>query len=177
MSRPARLQDSSTEVTRPRPAGVAWSARGMVLVLVLVSVTALGGCSLWSKGTTVNGRLTAAADLNPSVSGRPSPLVLRIYELRSSAAFNQADFMALYQGDQAALAGDLVAREEITLQPGESRPLKRPLAADTRFIGVVGLFRDLEHARWRAVAGVVPGKSQALQIRVDALAVTIGSKP
>jgi len=132
---------------------------------------------MWSKGTTIDGRITAAADLNPSVSGRPSPLVLRVYELRSATAFNQSDFMALYQGDQAALAADLVAREEITLQPGESRPLKKPLGADTRFIGVVGLYRDLEHARWRAVAGVVPGKAQALQIRADALAVTISGKP
>ena len=79
-------------------------------------------CSSVPKATTVNGSIEAAAGLNPSVTQRPSPLMIRIYELKSAAAFNQADFMSLYQSDQVTLGADLLAKEEMMLQPGESRP-------------------------------------------------------
>ena len=138
---------------------------------------ALAGCSSAPKVTSVSGNVVAATDLNPSVSQRPSPLLLRIYELKSAAAFNQADFMALYQGDAAALGAEMVAREELTLQPGESRPLNKPLNADTRFVGVFAAYRNLEKARWRAVLPVQPGQAQKLTIRADALAVSIQAVP
>ena len=74
------------------------------------------------KPTLVKGTLKASAGLNPSVTGRASPLQVRVYELKAPAAFNSADFMSLYQGDQAALGADMLSREEMTLQPNESRP-------------------------------------------------------
>ena len=137
----------------------------------------LAGCSSAPKVTTVSGSITASADLNPSVSQRPSPLLLRVYELKSAAAFNQADFMALYQGDGAALGAEMVAREELTLQPGESRPWNKPLNAETRFVGVFAAYRNLEKARWRAVIAVQPGQAQKLAIKADALAVSVQPQP
>lgn len=127
--------------------------------------------------TSVGGNIVAAAGLNPSVSQRPSPLLLRVYELRSPTSFNQAEFMALYQADQATLGPDLVARDEFTLQPGETRPLKKQLGPDTRFLGVVAVYRDLEHARWRAVVPVQPNKAQKIAIRAEALAVSASVQP
>jgi type VI secretion system protein VasD len=147
-------------------------AAGSGLLLVT-----LVGCASKPKVTSVSGNLVASADLNPSVSQRPSPLLLRVYELKSAAAFNQADFMALYQGDAAALGAEMVAREELTLQPGESRPMNKPLNAETRFVGVFAAYRNLEKARWRAVLPVQPGQAQKLTIRADALAVSIQAVP
>lgn len=122
--------------------------------------------------TSVSGHIVAAAALNPSVSQRPSPLILRLYELRSATAFNQAEFMALYQADQATLGGDLVSREEVLLQPGEIRPMGKPLAPDTRFIGVVAVYRDLERSRWRAIVPIKLNQANPLTIHADALAVS-----
>lgn len=141
--------------------------------LALAAAMLAAGCASAPKPTKVTGSVEASATINPSTSQRPSPLMLRIYELKSPAAFNGADFMSLYQRDQAELAADLVAREELTLAPGEVRPLSKTLSPDTRYIGVVGAFRDLEHARWRALATVEPGQSKKLVIRADALAVTV----
>ena len=67
------------------------------------------------KPASVTGTVQASAQINPSASRRPSPLLIRVYELKSVAAFNAADFMSLYQRDQAALAGDLLAKEEFVL--------------------------------------------------------------
>ena len=125
----------------------------------------------------IAGTIQAAPDLNPSVSARPSPLRMRVYELKSATAFNQADFMALYQSDQAALGADLAAREEFILQPGESRPWVKTLAAETRFIGIVALYRDLERATWRTVVPVQPGREYKMAIRADALALSASVQP
>ena len=131
------------------------------------------GCASAPKPTKVSGSIEASPTINPSASQRPSPLMLRIYELKSPTTFNAADFMSLYQRDQAELATDLVAREELTLAPGETRSLSKMLSPDTRYIGVVAAFRDVEHARWRSIAIVEPGKSKKVVIRADALSVAV----
>jgi len=146
---------------------------GAALLAATMTALVAAGCASAPKPTKVSGSVEASATINPSTSQRPSPLLLRVYELKSPTAFNAADFMSLYQRDQAELAADLVAREELTLAPGESRPLSKMLSPDTRYIGVVAAFRDLEHARWRSIAVVEPGKSKKVVIRADALSVAV----
>ncbi|MFT7774160.1 type VI secretion system lipoprotein TssJ [Roseateles sp.] len=143
-------------------------------VVVAGALLMLAGCGslLPASPTRVKGDIQAVDALNPSVSQRPSPLRLRIYELRADSVFTKADFMSLYEGDRALLATDLVARDEITLQPGEKRPYERQLNPETRFLGVVAIYRDLDRATWRAVVPVRPNKTQALSIRADSLAIT-----
>lgn len=143
----------------------------------VVLVALWSGCAGAPKPARVDGSIVAAAALNPSVSGRPSPLLLRVYELRSAASFNQADFMALYQTDQAALGPDLVAREEIMLRPGETRLFARALAPDTRFIGVVAAYRDLERSVWRAIVPVQGGKAHQLRVLADSLSISAAVQP
>jgi type VI secretion system protein VasD len=99
---------------------------------------------------------------------------LRVYELKNATAFNSADFVALYERDKAELAADIVSREEIILQPGETRPVAaKTLALEVRFIAVMGAFRDLERSQWRSVAAVLPGQKQRIVIRADGLAVSV----
>jgi len=147
------------------------SKRGAWIMVCAVGL-ALAGCASAPKPTTVTGSIEAVAQLNPSAARRPSPMLLRIYELKTAAAFNGADFMSLYQSDQATLGAELLAREEVTLKPSESRPYSKTLAQDTRFIGIMGAYRDVERATWRAVVPVQPGKPQKLIIKAGELAIT-----
>lgn len=170
------------EHARAQPRVLAPATRRLAL-----SWMALGGLTACSALSNISpfkpsvaslaGSLQGAADLNPSSSQRPSPVLLRMYELKSATAFNQADFMSLYRGDQAALGADLVAREELTLNPGETRPLNKTLAPETRFVGIVALYRDLEHATWRTTVAIKPGTQHKLDIRAERLAVTIKPRP
>ena len=133
-----------------RKSGIAPQRRLVLGVGVLGGLVLLGaGCSSAPKLASLAGSIQASADLNPSVSQRPSPLLLRVYELKTAAGFNQADFMALYQSDTATLGADMVSREEFTLQPSETRPYNKQLGPETRFLAVFAGFRDLEKARWR----------------------------
>jgi len=123
------------------------------------------------KPAEVAGTIQASAQINPSTSKRPSPLMLRVYELKSVAVFNSADFMSLYQRDRAELGADLLAREEFVLVPGEAKTFAKTLAPDTRFLGVVAAYRDVEHAKWRSTVAVQAGQKYKLVIKADELSV------
>jgi type VI secretion system protein VasD len=136
-----------------------------------VGLAALAACGGAPKPAQVNGTIQASAQINPSASKRPSPLLVRVYELKSAAAFNSADFMSLYQRDTAELAADLVGKEEFVLAPGETKPYAKTLSPDTRFLGVLAAFRDLEHSKWRSVVAIQPGKKQQVTIHAAELSV------
>ena len=97
--------------------------------------------------------LTAAADINPDRSGRASPVLVRVYQLRGDAAFRDAQFDPLYDDDQKVLGESYVARYDYTLPPGDKKEIELPLADDAGFIGVVAVFRDIlgSASEWRAV--------------------------
>lgn len=143
------------------------------LLLALGAVLAVG-CG--SSPPLLKGAITVDSNVNPDRAGRPSPIVVRIYELKAVAAFNGADFFALFDNEQATLSSELVGREEFQLQPGEKREYKRQLQPETKFVGVVGAFRDLEQARWRQAVPVPSKSSPTITIGLQARAVTVTVK-
>uniref|UniRef100_UPI0026327037 type VI secretion system lipoprotein TssJ n=1 Tax=Pseudomonas sp. TaxID=306 RepID=UPI0026327037 len=77
---------------------------------LLAALLALGGCSALSPNssmTKLDLTLNGSAELNPDLNGRPSPIVLRLIELKHPVAFESADFFSLYQRPKEALAPDL----------------------------------------------------------------------
>jgi type VI secretion system protein VasD len=150
------------------------AARWSRLLPVAVALGLTVGCG--ASARLVRGSIAAGAGANPDVHGRPSPVVVRVYELKALAAFNAADFFSLFEREAETLGSDLVSREEYELRPAESRPYQRQLQPDTKFMGVVAAFRDLENSRWRQSAPV-PAKGHAtVTIGVDAQAVTVAVK-
>ena len=144
-----------------------WPATCALLVLMSA------GCATEPPPSTeVTGTLQAAANVNPSTSKRPSPLLVRVYELKSATAFNNADFVSLYQRDQAELGTEMVGREEVILNPGDSRPMNKLTAPETRFVGVFAAYRDLDRAKWRSVVAIQPGQKQRILINAEELSIS-----
>lgn len=161
------------------PEDLPADAKRRLWMLNGVVVSGLVGCAsvntlLGQGDTTWQASIEVSAKVNPDSHRRPSPVLLRFYELKAATAFSQADFVSLYQRDQAELGGDLLGREDYLLQPGERRPLQRKLRAETRFIGALAAFRDIEHARWRALLPVPTARSFQSTIRVAELSLTMG---
>ena len=117
--------------------------------------------------------VAVAADVNPDARGRASPLVARLFELKSLAAFDGADFFALSERDKDTLGADLVAKEELLLQPGEQRKFKRTLDPATRFVAVVAAYRDIERARWRTSMPVVLNKTTPVTLSAQQRTIEI----
>ena len=113
--------------------------------------------------------LRTAPELNPDLRGRPSPLVLRTYELKTRAAFDAADFFSLWDREKETLGAELVARDELVLQPGATgRRIERRAQEDTRVFAVVAAFRDIERARWRDAVAELPQQTHRLELQLAA---------
>ncbi|MCU7802561.1 MAG: type VI secretion system lipoprotein TssJ [Candidatus Thiodiazotropha sp. (ex Lucinoma annulata)] len=117
-----------------------------LLTLGLLYLFLTMGCSSVSS---VKVSMNADNSVNPDINGRPSPIVARIYELKSLSVFNNADFFNLFEQDVALLGEEMLMRDELHFQPGEVKTLTRDLQPDTRFVGVIGAYRDIENATWR----------------------------
>ncbi|MCB1905922.1 MAG: type VI secretion system lipoprotein TssJ [Rhodocyclaceae bacterium] len=145
----------------------------LVLLAVVLAALVAAGCSSTPDPTVVAATFQAEENLNPDSSGRPSPLVVRMYELKALSTFKDADFFSLWDNDQQTLAGDLNTREEMVLRPGDTHSVQRVTQPGTRFIGVVAAYRDLERAVWRASVPVVAERTLPLSIKLDDRSVTI----
>jgi type VI secretion system protein VasD len=108
--------------------------------------------------------LAASADTNPDGTGRASPVVVRVYQLKTDAAFKGAEFFALFDDDQKVLGQELISRDEFVLAPSEKRTIDVAVSRDTRFVGAVAAFRDIRNAQWR---GLVPAPRAGLNVTVE----------
>jgi type VI secretion system protein VasD len=115
--------------------------------------------------------IAAASDINPDATGRPSPLVVRIFEMRNDAEFSGADFFALYEREKETLGSSLVVRQEYVLQPGEKREVWLPVARDARYLGAVAAVRDIRGARWRMLTSA-PRKTFGDNFSRDTISIT-----
>lgn len=130
----------------------------------------LAGCSAvspFSSLTKLNLTLAAAERLNPDQHGRPSPVVVRLIELRHPVAFENSDFFSLYERAEQVLPKDWVSTEELELRPGERRFLKLSVAPHSRYVGVVAAYRDLPHVQWRWVVPVTPQRRTQAELVLD----------
>lgn len=108
--------------------------------------------------------IAAVADVNPDASGRPSPVVLRIYQLKTDALFSAVDYFALLGDDQMALGPELISRDEYTLVPSERRSVDVVVSNETRFVGAFAAFRDSRNAQWRAL---IPAPRRGFAVSVE----------
>lgn len=132
----------------------------------------LSGCgSSPAKPAEAKARISATAQVNPNASGRPSPIHVRIFQLKEDGAFLGADFWALVDKETETLGASLVQRLEFDLTPGESKDFPLKVAADARVLGVMAEFADYRNAQWRVVAKA-PNKTLTDLIKKDR--VTIG---
>jgi type VI secretion system protein VasD len=124
--------------------------------------------------TVVQLNLVGSPGLNPDPGGRPSPVSVRVYQLRSPASFQQADIFQLLERESEVLGADLAGRSEVTVRPGASESLELRPGPDVRYIGVVALYRDVDNAIWRAGAPVSANQTNVLRAQLQPLAVSVG---
>ncbi|MGO4812238.1 type VI secretion system lipoprotein TssJ [Cupriavidus sp. 2MCAB6] len=132
--------------------------------------------------------IEAKSTVNPDDKGRASPVLVRVYELKTEIAFESADYFSLDKSDKTLLTQDLLVRDEFILRPGESRDIERKLNPDTKAIGFLVGYRDLGQATWRSIfklppapeiawyRAVVPARKIKLQVALDQQTITI-TKP
>ncbi len=118
--------------------------------------------------------ITVAREANPDRNGRPSQVVLRIYQLRTDAKFLAAELLPLYESDEKVLGQELITVDEFELQPSDVKTIEVSLSPDARFVGAIVPFRDDRKSTWRAL---VPAPRNGLTVRVDRASVSLAVVP
>lgn len=143
----------------------------LALLAALLGLTGLTGCaalSPYSDMTKLDLTLNGRDELNPDLNGRPSPIVLRLVELKHPVSFETADFFSLYQRPKEALSPDMVVLEELELRPGEQREMKLSVQPGSRYVGVLAAYRDLPESNWRTVISLKEQEHNYSVITLDA---------
>jgi type VI secretion system protein VasD len=138
---------------------------------LFTALLALSGCaalSPYSEMTKLDLTLNGSEQLNPDLNGRPSPIVLRLIELKHPVTFETADFFSLYQRPKEALAPDMVVLEELELRPGEQREMKLSVQPGSRYVGVLAAYRDLPESNWRVVIPLLEKQRNSSVLTLDA---------
>jgi type VI secretion system protein VasD len=101
---------------------------------------------------TMNVDLISRSSLNASGSGQSLSTVVRIYQLKSSQAFEQLNYTQLQTGDRDALKADLLATKDVVLRPDASASISEPMNKDAQVVGIVAFFRDAgKESTWKLV--------------------------
>ncbi|MET3109127.1 type VI secretion system protein VasD [Oxalobacteraceae bacterium GrIS 2.11] len=134
----------------------------MALVLSLLALTAMAQQD--KEPTKLVLTVCADANVNPDDAGRAAPIKVRIYELKDSASFSDADYFSLDNSDKVILNSDLLAKDEYILRPTESQKIERKSNPQTTAIGILAGYRDLPNSTWRTVFKL-PAASEAAWYR------------
>ncbi len=149
-------------------------SKNTLMVALALCALALSACaSKPAKPVPARAQLIASADVNPDSTGRASPVVVRVFQLKDDGDFASADFFALYDKEKETLGASLLSREEYVLSPGETRSLELALKTEARFIGAIAAFRDVRSARWRALTRA-PEKTLTDLIGRDGVTLNVG---
>ena len=150
----------------------------MSKLLMLATAILLTACASSRRPTVVVMYIQAAADLNPTAGGQATPVRVRLYELKSGAVFSRADYFSMVDAASKTLSTDLVAQDEMLIQPGQQLTLERTLDEQSRLLGLVVSYRELDRAVWRQVVSIPSNETAPLTVSLKARAVsTAPTKP
>jgi len=153
------------------------TSRSITLIFALLMTAVISGCFKKdpppTPATIINAEVLATDDINPDGEGRSSPIVVRMYELKSLGTFNTIEFFPLYNEEAATLGDDLVYREEFSLIPGGKKLYTRTPAEDTQYLAVIAAFRKIDQATWKAAVPIPAERVTNLIIQLDRLSVSI----
>ncbi len=144
----------------------------MISILMAATMILFSGCGGAPKRENVGLQISATADVNPDLQGRPSPIILHVLELNSEEQFNRLDYVSLTQSSGAALGPDLLGKTRLVLSPGDNRNLPLELNPQTTFIGLVAGYRDIDNAAWRTSIPITQGDTKGINITLEHQSIT-----
>ena len=123
----------------------------ILLLALLLCITT--GCS----SSQVRLNLSSTANLNLNEDNEPLPVMVNIYQLSDNKAFDETSFSELWKKDLITLGDSLLTKESLTINPASQELLVFERHPQTRFVGVMAIFRKPEKEAWRSIKPVADG--------------------
>jgi len=118
--------------------------------------------------------MVGSADQNPDPGGNAAPVAVKIYQLTATAKFESSDWTSLTQNEAATLGADEAApSQQFVVGPGETQTKTFELKSGVQSIGIIVLYRDIDHAQWRALAPAASSGPTKLTLNIAKAAATL----
>ncbi|EJE8733511.1 type VI secretion system lipoprotein TssJ [Vibrio vulnificus] len=149
--------------------------KSIAKVITTIIVFLLMGCSAANMVVSPysNLEIKTGFNVNPDMNGRPSPVVVYVFELTSDTLFTSQDFFSLYENTAQTLGPDLVNKTELYLSPGQNTLYESTMKPSVEYIGIVVAYRDIENANWRKVIKVDRKGYNTYELSLDELSLAI----
>jgi len=117
-----------------------------------------------------------SADANRDDDKIPSPLVIKMYELKSPDMFEKSNFIDIFEQDSEILGADLIDKHRLKhLQPGEERMVRFVLDEKTKYVGLFAEFLMYKGAKYKLVIPIaqtnVFSSSAEIKISTNKMAI------
>jgi type VI secretion system protein VasD len=156
-------------------------------ILLAVFICALGACSssksrvggVLNLDTDLKLTLKVASDINPDDNNRPSPVFVRFYQLKSTTAFEKADFIDIYERDKEIFGGDIINKQTLKpLVPGEMRTERLVLEPGTRAIAIYAEFSQYPGSHYKVTFPVTENNviRNAQTVQISGRTITLVKK-
>ena len=103
--------------------------------------------------------LKANNEVNPNASGKASPIKVTVFELKTTNAFDTADYFALMKDPRAVLGDQMLEVNSRILSPGKTEEIKASGNTQAKALGIVASYRDLNNSQWRLVVELPEAKT------------------
>lgn len=137
--------------------------KSVYLFFAVMSLAGISACSslnsavggLFGADTDLTLTFAAESDINPDENKVPSPLFIRMYELKSPKLFSKSDFIDIFENDKEVLGADFIGVQKLKrLKPGESRENSFVLDKETRYVGLYAEFLRYKNAKYKLLIPV-----------------------
>jgi type VI secretion system protein VasD len=127
-------------------------------VLMLGFAVVLGACASvkpppepCKEPPPISVLLEASERINPDDRGNSLATIVQVLQLKDIRRLEAAEFQDVWQRPKEVLEEDLIATDELTLEPGQT--LTRQLSRDEKanFVVVFGVFRRPAGQVWRSI--------------------------
>jgi type VI secretion system protein VasD len=122
----------------------------------------------------------ATPSINRDTNGAPLSVVVRLYQLKEREAFNKLSFDLLASGrsDSELFGSSLTGKSEFVMLPGTKYNAGDKVLPDTKYIGIVALFRKPDANHWRLLVDAKTVREKGLNFLVQDCSLALnGIKP
>lgn len=144
---------------------------------VVIMCIALAACAAKTEhNVDFNYFIRASADINPNISGKASPVVVRVYQLSNKLNFENATYDAIFESKHNALGAEYISLNEYLVHPNTNNEVELQISENAKYIGVAVGYRSIDMVNWRTVVAVPEGRfwrDSGIEIQVEKLSVRV----
>ncbi|MGE3920197.1 MAG: type VI secretion system lipoprotein TssJ [Gammaproteobacteria bacterium] len=107
--------------------------------------------------------LIANKNLNPNENLAALPVEVKLFVLKNDKPFLRSSFYNLWHNNLNSLGDSVITRKTMIIPPKSKQLVHLNHDENAKYIGVVAIFRNINHARWRVIKAINQAEKMGLK--------------